>query len=560
MAILRVVEASGAVSDREVDSESLVIGRSSKLDVTLADRSLSRQHARIFRAGGSWLVEDLGSRNGTFVNLIRVDGPRALRPGDQVSIGSCTLELILGEESPHVQPSSAPSEAGQTLLRSAAELLRENLPGSEIGIADDERSIRKLADRLRILNEVHQALDQSIELEELLELILDRVFDHLHPEEGAIFLRRRDGSAYLAAGRSRKGHRPTGLKSQSLFEEVIERGQAALVLDTESDQRFNQAESLLGVGLRSLVAAPLLDSGGAVGMIVLGSTVSLRLFSEQDMELLTSLASAATMRIQNVRLAEGAAERKQLEQEVKLARHIQVALLPQVIPQPNGYAIRAGNIPSRGVSGDIYKLIERSDGSECAILLADVSGKGMAAALLTASLEALSAGPIEDGMAPDEICRRVSRLLFARTPPEKYATAVLAILEIETGTLSYVNAGHNPGLLVRTGGETRWLSSTGPPLGILPVAAYAAEEVRLQPGDTVLLYTDGITEAENPEEEEYGQDRLHDVGQAHHSATLAEIAAAVEFDVENFARGVPPADDRTLVMVRRLAGAKAAEG
>ena len=199
----------------------------------------------------------------------------------------------------------------------------------------------------------------------------------------------------------------------------MEKGQAALVLDAETDQRFNQAASLISAGIRSLVAAPLLDPSGAMGMILLSSTLGVRQFTEEDMELLASLASVASMRIRNTRLAAEAAERQRLEQEVNLARHIQVALLPKSIPQPAGYAIHGGNIPSRGVSGDFYKVVERAEGRECAVLLADVSGKGIAASLLTASLEALSAAPIEEGSSPDAVFSGVSRLLFARTPPEK---------------------------------------------------------------------------------------------------------------------------------------------
>lgn len=547
MVKIHLIDGSGAASDREFESDSIVIGRSSRLDLTLPDRALSRQHARIFKSDGRWMVEDLGSRNGTFVNQVRLEGPQEVRPGDRVTLGSCSLELGGGGSRP--KPASA--ELGQTLYRSAAELVRQDLSSAATDTGDSEAVLR-LAERLRTLNEVHQALDQSLELDELLELILDRAFDHLRPQEGVIYLRSDDGEVYRAASRSVRGSTTAPLESHSLFEEVMEKGQAALVLDAEVDQRFNQAASLIGAGVRSLLAAPLLGPTGAMGMILLSSTLTVRLFSEDDMELLASLASVAAMRIRNTRLAAEAAERQRLEKEVSLARHIQVALLPKSIPQPAGYAIHGGNIPSRGVSGDFYKVVERSGGSECAILLADVSGKGIAASLLTASLEALSAGPIEDGAAPDSIFNNVSRLLFERTPPEKYATAFLAVLNVESGILRYVNAGHNPGLVVRSSGETQWLASTGPPLGLLPVASFTDGEVRLEAGDTFIVYTDGITEAENPQEDEFGGERLLEVGVKHRDATLPDLAVAVEREVEEFAQGVPFADDRTLVLVRRV--------
>ena len=174
------------------------------------------------------------------------------------------------------------------------------------------------------------------------------------------------------------------------MQQVVEERQAALVLDAQTDERFHEAMSLLDAGVRSLVAAPLLDPGGALGLIVLGSRLTVRQFAEEDMELLASLASVAAMRIRNVHLAEEAAERKRLEQEVALAREIQVGLLPDSLPEVEGWDIVAGNIPSRGVSGDFFKVEMRHDESEVVLMLSDVSGKGIAASLLTA-LEALSA-------------------------------------------------------------------------------------------------------------------------------------------------------------------------
>jgi len=280
----------------------------------------------------------------------------------------------------------------------------------------------------------------------------------------------------------------------------------------------------------------------------------MRQFEEEDMELLASLASVAAMRIRNVHLAEEAAERKRLEQEVALAREIQVGLLPDHLPEVPGWDIAAGNMPSRGVSGDFFKVEMRHDNSEVVLMLSDVSGKGIAASLLTASLEALSAGPIHDGVAVEDVFRSVSHLLFERTPPEKYATSFLVSVVPETGKLRYCNAGHNPGLLLRADGSTEWLESTGMPLGILAEGVFTAGEKTLEIGDTLVLYTDGITEPENPDEEEYGEERLREICVKTRPEPVAEIMKAIEKDLFEFARGVPFPDDRTLLLIRRLEG------
>ncbi len=548
---LHVVPARGAPFERRLAGEDNVIGRSSTADLVIPDRSLSRQHARLFQQDSAWMIMDLGSRNGTQVNKSTISQAIPVREGDIIGLGASSVTVRrIGDAAKDSSLSSG--EFGEhTLFRPASEVLESSqvkTPTAEIADAD---TLKRYAERLQMLNEVHQALGRTVALDELLDLILERAFEQLKPEEGAVFLSGADGEYHCAASRSTRGPNRKPLYSRNLIREVAEKGLAALVLDAQMDDRFHQAMSILNAGMRSLVAAPLLTPAGSLGMMVLGSTLSVRQFNEEDMELLTTLSSVAAMRIHNVRLTEEAAERRRLETEVALAREIQVALLPDRLPKPPGYQIHGANLPSRGVSGDFFKVAERGDAGECVIFIADVSGKGMAAAMLTATLEALAAGPIEQGHAPDDVYARVSRRLFARTPPEKYATAVMAVLEPANGTISYASAGHNPGLIVRRDGATEWLEATGPPLGILPEGEYENLEAKLEPGDTLVLYTDGITEAENPDEEEYGEQRLEQVCVRNRELPLEGLAAALEIDLQAFANGVPFADDRTFVMVQR---------
>ena len=550
---VHVVPSDGSPFDHALEGESFVVGRSSKADLTIPDRSMSRMHARLYQDQGKWFVEDLGSRNGTLLGGRAVDHPAQLGHGSVIQVGSTSLTLREATRPVSSVVKTPTSHDSHTIFKSAAELLQEPESIRTDSVTPAAEGLRRYADRLRLLTEVNQALDRMISLDELLELILDRAFEHFGPEEGAIYLRDDDGEYERAAGRSVGGTNPEILFSTSLMEEVVEGRQAALVLDAQTDERFNEAMSLLDAGVRSLVAAPLLDPDGALGLIVLGSRLTVRQFEEADMELLASLASVAAMRIRNVHLAEEAEERRRLEQEVALAREIQVSLLPESLPEVEGWDMVAGNIPSRGVSGDFFKVELRHDESEIVLMLSDVSGKGIGASLLTASLEALAAGPIHDGVAPEEIFNSISHLLFERTPPEKFATSFLATVEPKTGVLHYCNAGHNPAVLLRADGEFEWLESTGMPLGILPEGVFTAGERTMGVGDTLVLYTDGITEPENPEEEEYGQDRLGEVCVKNRSEPIGELMASIEEDLYHFVRGVPFPDDRTLVLIRRLA-------
>ena len=253
---------------------------------------------------------------------------------------------------------------------------------------------------------------------------------------------------------------------------MAEKGQAALVLDAQTDARFAAAESIMSSGVRSLIAAPLLDSSGSHGMIVLSSRIHVRRFAEQDLELLSALGSVAALRIRNLALAEEGARRRELEKEMAIARQIQLALLPDQLPEIPGYSVFAMNDASRAVSGDFYEFQGRDEGDEQVIVIADVSGKGMAASLLAASFDALLMGPIEVGHPPDLLCARVSRRLFMKTPPERYVTAIITALDPGSGRLSYTNAGHNPGLLVRADGSVQRLEANGMPLGLFPVVEY----------------------------------------------------------------------------------------
>jgi sigma-B regulation protein RsbU (phosphoserine phosphatase) len=169
-----------------------------------------------------------------------------------------------------------------------------------------------------------------------------------------------------------------------------------------------------------------------------------------------------------------------------------------------------------------------------------------------ASLEALSAAPIREGLDPDEIFFRVSQLLYERTPPERFATAFLAVLEPKTGRVRYANAGHNPALLQRVSGESEWLHATGIPLGLFPGRGYGMGRLQLAPGDALILYTDGVTEAKNPQGEEFGPERLSEVCGHHLGDGLEGLTEALDGQIEAFTGGEPPEDDRTFLAVRRL--------
>jgi phosphoserine phosphatase RsbU/P len=535
---------------RQVDRDLLVVGRGAECDVQLPDQRVSRQHLRLERRGEELWAEDLGSRGGTRLNGRPLSELARLADRDLLELSGDSRIVVRSGAAAMATAAASAATTGSTLLRDAASMLMWR---ADLETSSSAEELRRYAERLHLINEVHQALTESPSRDALLEMILDRVFSSLRPEQAALLLLDKAGNVAEVVSRPPGLGPDRVLFSRSLLREMKERRQAALVLDAAADERFAGAASILDSGVRSVLAAPLLVPGDVLGMIVLSSRLRVRQFGEDDLQLLVSLASAAALHLRNLDLAAAAAERHRLESELELARHIQLALLPSRLPEVAGYELLAGNLPSRGVSGDLYTVDVHAESGIVTCLVCDVSGKGMAASLLGASLEALATGPIEVGHTPEGICFRVSRRLFARTPPEKYATGFIAQLDPATHRLAWANAGHNAALLARAAGEVERLATSGPPLGLLAGASYREHATELGPGDLLLAYTDGITEAADPDDQEFGLDRLAELVHRHRAAPLAELRREVERALDEFVRGVPYADDRTMLFLRRAA-------
>jgi serine phosphatase RsbU (regulator of sigma subunit)/pSer/pThr/pTyr-binding forkhead associated (FHA) protein len=526
--------------------DDVIIGRSARADVTIADRFLSRSHARLSRDGDEWFVEDLGSRNGTLVNGVKISSPQPVRPGDVIGVSASVVVVGGGETAKR----EAAGDGARTIFRDASAILVESRQTGSRPAAADRAELQRAAEQLRVLMDVHQTLADSMTTDEVVDRVMDRIFVHLQPHSGAVFLVK-EGGLERVVSRATDSTEDEFPESQSLAAEVIDKRMAAVVQDTSTDERFFQAESLLGAGVRSLVAAPLLTRTGALGMIVLSSNRADRGFREEEMELLVVIASAVGLRIRNLALAEEAAERERFERDVALARRIQVSFLPPSTPKVAGWEIYGGNIPSRGVSGDYYQVVEQGDRGDLAVIIADVSGKGIAASLLTGYVDALCFAYLAEGHPPDEIFNRVSQQMNLKTLVESFATAFLGLIDATDGRLSFASAGHDPVALVRSSGEVEWLMPTGMPLALMPDSSYTASEAALDPGDTLVLYTDGITEAADPDDDEFGRDRLAECCVAHRKLPVDEMAAAIHSTVDGFVQDVPYHDDRTLVIVRR---------
>jgi phosphoserine phosphatase RsbU/P len=533
-----------------LDKPVTSIGRSSINDLAVSDKMLSRQHARVVRDGGSLFVEDLGSRNGTLVNGERISSPHTLSPGDEITLGTVAIRIESDATTRVRIEKTATDPLDNTILKASVETLRSSgrqptdprLPAEQMA---------KLVESLRVVNEMTLELIHDIPVDELLRLLMDKVFAFLSPDRGAVLLRREDGTlspeiVRVADGLSRDEIR----LSQTLVNAVVERRQGLLLIDTGADKQIARAESIRLAGVKSVLAAPLENEGEVVGLIYVDSQVGHRSFTEDDLRLLTSLANVAAAKIQNARLEVEAQEKRAMDREITLARQIQEKLLPEEPPEIEGFLLYGSNFPSRQISGDLYDFCVRPDG-KIYVAIADVCGKGIGPALLMASLQASLGIWADEELAVADMTARLSASLAKRTSSGRFITFFLVLLDPPTGEIQFTNAGHNPGLLVRVNGEVECLGSHGLPLALFPGRPYGQESRTLAPGDLLFLYTDGITEANDPEGNEYGLDRLTEVVKRLRTSDPRDLEHGLDEDLHQYAAGTPFHDDRTLIILRR---------
>jgi len=334
-----------------------------------------------------------------------------------------------------------------------------------------------------------------------------------------------------------------------VIEEVVANGKAVLTSDAQADPRFAGGTVVLQ-GVRSVLAVPLGVGQKVFGIIYADSPLAEGRFTEDHLKVLTTLASVAAIRVENARLAEEQLERERLERELQVASEIQQRFQPASAPQVTGYELQGISFPCYEIGGDYYDFIQRSDG-RMVVALGDVSGKGTAAALLMSSLHAAVHAQVDTHDSLVKTIGAVNRYLVESIPPNRFVTLFYAELDPKSGGLAFLNAGHNPPLIVHAGGTMEQLASGGLPLGIMADADFREGRTRLYPGDVLVIYSDGVSEAVNPGGEEFGPTRLYETVARNLDSSAAGIRDRIEAALTKFCQGTPAADDITLVIVKR---------
>jgi len=532
----------------KIESGPMRIGRSGDCEIQLPVASVSREHARIVPEDDRIMVEDLGSRNGTWVNGNRIAGPTSLRPGDRVEIAGVILELV------SEQPQAAQTIlAGDAAMASSAAIdWKEIYASTQAGSA----SAYKKLNLFQVLAEAGELLTGQRSLEELYEEILDLVGKTI-PSERTFILLTDDDNPEPQVKASRVSQKAEGneqiMLSRTMLDKVISERTSFLTLDAMHDPRFQAQQSIIIQGTRSAMAAPLFDNENVIGALYADSTDPATRYSKDELRTFTILANLVGVKITQARLAVAEEEKRQLQLELNTAKDILSQILPEDLENVDGYELCAFQEPCLTVGGDLYDTHRLPDG-RVACLVADVSGKGLGAALLVSNIMACVRLLTDDFQGPVALVTRLNRQLSQSTDAMRFATLFLGILDPSTGRLEYVNAGHNPPLLITPDGTTHEIDATGLPVGMMEDSEYEAGSVDIDPGSFVALFSDGIPEASKLEDDDddYGMERLVALLQEERERSAKDIVDRVVEDVSTYLGEAPPSDDITLMLIRRL--------
>lgn len=521
-------------------TEPLTIGRSSDCSIPVKDRYLSRRHAEIVPESGKWVLKDLGSANGTYLNGNRVERDEPLRSGDRIRVGD--TEIVF-----HFEP------ATDRLVSIGEAKVR---PTMSIPVSTIERAPEltgKTVERARILNALAIELIEDQPFDQLFGFILDRVMEHLRPSRAAIGLLAENTVSLVKVELRRSDEKDTSelTVSRTLLEEIVAKKCALAYTDISVNEKLSRAHSIIMQGIHSVLCAPMLIGDAVVGVLYVDFLFNQRTISEEDLKLVAQIARFAAIKLENTRLREEAIKRHLLDEELKTAYVVQRQLLPEEPPQIEGYSFAGINRPCRTVSGDYFDFVVRPDG-KVYFVIADVSGKGVTAALLMAGLQSAFRIFAKNDPTPRELVEQLNQNLKENLPRSKFITMFAGRLDPATGEIEYTNAGHNPPLFVSRE-KVGELSNTDLLLGMFTKAEYQNQKLTLQKGDALALFTDGLCEAENEAREEFGSERLATALRQLHGQPAAVIARSLEERVLDFAGGGAMADDVTLLVVSREA-------
>jgi serine phosphatase RsbU (regulator of sigma subunit) len=519
-------------------AENITLGRASDCTIPIKDRFLSRRHAEIVIERGTWYVRDCGSVNGTMLNGVKLIESTLLHPGDRIALGDS--EVVFHSDETTSQFIAIDTDSHATNLA--------------ISVDDDEKE--RSNEKTQILSTLALEFLADRPMSELFDFILDRVVFLLRPTRAAIALLADDRVSFANVKLRRLDATESNdlTISRTLLRDVVDGRKVVSYFDAEQDgdnDKFARAQSIIAQRIRSAVCAPLLVADAVLGVLYIDFTSGRGVVAEDDVRLLAQIARFAAVTLERTRLREEAFAKAKIDEELRTAYKIQQRLLPDALPEIAGYRFAGANRPCKTVSGDYYDVVVRPDG-RIYFVIADVSGKGITAALVMSSVATAFAIFTRTDPTPADLMRDINTILAPKTAPSKFVTMVVGVLDPATGVVEFANAGHVSPLVV-SGSGVATMSLTDIVVGILPNAQYRNQSLTLGPGDSLVLFTDGVTEAENIAEEQLGLDPISEMLRSMHGSEAPAILEKIDTHVHEFIGEVPAGDDVTMLAMTRCA-------
>ncbi len=521
-------------------AKTITLGRASDCTIPIKDRFLSRHHAEINYASGEWIVRDCGSVNGTLLNGVKLTAPMTLKPGDRITLGDSELVFDTPE---------ALSESRLIPVDSSSHAKNMAIP---MRLATDEREHPDRGrERASVLTSLALEFIEDRPMSELFDFILEKVAKLLGPSRVALALLAPDGKSFATMKMRRRDESDDAnlVISRTLLGEVIEERNVVSFIDTSQDEKLARAESIIGQQIRSAVCAPLMIGDAVLGVLYLDFLANRGAVTQEDVRLIAQIARFAAVKLETTRLREEAIAKSKIDEELRTAYVIQSRLLPAKLPELHRYIFAGSNRPCKTVSGDYYDVVVRPNG-KIYFVIADVSGKGITAALVMASLATAFNIFTRSDPSPAELVHELNVTLAPKTAPAKFATLFAGVLDPETGGIDFTNAGHVHPLVVGQSGVTT-LTSTDMVVGLFPTAQYRTQSVRLEPGDSLVMFTDGVTEAENEQEEQLGLSPVAELLAPMYGSDPQAILERIEQHVNQYIGAAPAGDDVTMLALTR---------
>ncbi|MFO0817723.1 MAG: SpoIIE family protein phosphatase [Pirellulales bacterium] len=559
------VVANGPEQGRKLElvGTEWVMGRLPDCQIVINVGAVSRQHARVFAEGGTLYIEDLKSRNKTFVNGRELVGAErhALRDQDRVKI--CDIEYVFHGDAPllPLPPRPAMGSESARIGGPMVEIFDPTGGSSSTVMGKLDISTGRMPlhvnsspeVRLQAMIEITQSLAKTLALDDVLPQVLNSCFKmFVQADRGLVVLKTESGQLIPRWTKTRRATQEDTIRiSRTIINKVIDSKEAILLADATNDSQFAMSQSVADLRLRSAMCAPLIDSAGkAFGVLQIDTLDQRARFKPDDLEILVSIASQAAIAIDNAQLYDQALQQKAMQRDLELAKEVQKGFIPSSYPDVPGYSFFHYYEPAVFVGGDYFDYIPLRDG-RLAVVVADVVGHGVAAALLMAKLSAEAryclVSETDLAKAVGWLNNRITALGIGR-----FITMILVVLDPRTHELSVVSAGHMAPLVRKANGQTDepGENSGGFPLGLMDDVDYEIVTTRIEPGETFVLYTDGINESSDEEGEQYGTDRLRKLV-ANGPIRPSQLGDLLVKDVRTNMGSRPQDDDMCIVCVGR---------